>query len=84
MVERNRSIDINKLSKEDIENLQVQIGAKVREICDEAVEKANRILNIYGMKAKMQIAVQGINEESKKAPEQAKKKKGRPRKDTNL
>lgn len=60
---RKRSIDISNLSLEQADSLAQQVGPKVREICDEAIEKANKILNIYGMKAQMQIAISGINEE---------------------
>lgn len=66
LTDRKRSIDINKLNQEQADELGNQIGEKVRIICDEAVEKANKILNIYGMKAQMQIVIKGINEEDKK------------------
>lgn len=81
---RKRSFDINKLAAEEADRLSDEIGSKVRLICDEACEKANKILNIYGMNAKMQIVVEGIKQEAEKAPEQPKKKRGRPRKAANL
>lgn len=82
---RKRSFDINKLSPEQADQLSADIGAKVRQICDEACEKANKILNVYQMKAQMQIAIKGINEELVKTPpEQPKKRRGRPRKAANL
>lgn len=82
MEKRKRSLDINKLAAEDAERISNQIGSEVRSICDEAVAKANELLNIYGMKAMMQIAIMGINEN--KAQEAPKKKRGRPKKAANL
>lgn len=55
--ERKRSFDISKLTPEDADALSTQIGQRVTEICDKAVAEANRLLNIYGMEAKMQIAI---------------------------
>jgi hypothetical protein len=81
-MERKRSLDINKLGSEDADRISGEIGTKVRGICDDAVAKANELLNIYGMKAMMQIAIVGINEN--KAQEAPKKKKGRPKKAANL
>jgi len=78
---RKRSFDINKLNTEEAEQLSTDLGAKVREICDEACEKANKILNIYGMKAQMQIVINEINEKKPEmAPPAAPKKRGRPKK----
>ena len=83
--ERKRSFDINKLSQEQAQEISAQIGEKVRLICDEACEKANKILNIYGMKAIMQIAIMPEGEEVDKSTEpKTQKKRGRPKKAPNL
>lgn len=83
--ERKRSLDINKLSPKDAEAVSDQIGAEVRKYCDEAVAKANELLNIYGMKAQMQFVVKGINESfEEEAPKAPKKGRGRPKKAANL
>lgn len=81
--ERERKVDISKMSQEQVESISQQVGDKVRQICDEACEKANKILNIYGMNAKMQIVIDhpGLTEE-KPAQEAPKRKRGRPKKDT--
>jgi hypothetical protein len=79
--DRKRSFDISKLSAEDADNISKQIGDRVRQICDEAVEKANKILNVYGMNAKMQIL---IEHELMKGSPKPKAKRGRRRKDANL
>lgn len=70
--DRVRKVDISKLSPDQADNLSAQIGEKVRGICDEAAEKANAILNIYGMSAKIAIKIEG------KVP------KKRAKKNTNL
>lgn len=82
LADRKRSFDINKLSAEAADQLSQSLGAKVREICDKACEEANKILNVYSMKAQMQIVIQGINEAPKAPQQQEKKKRGRPRKDS--
>lgn len=58
-----QKIDLNSMSKEAVEQLSLQIGESVRAICDEAVEKANKILSIYGLKAKMQIQINKLGKE---------------------
>ena len=82
--ERVRSVDVSRLTPEDADRLSVQIGEKVRQICDQAVENANRLLNIYGMEAKMQFAVGKIGELTEKAEEPSKTRKTRKKKNTNL
>ena len=60
--ERERKVDVNKLTMEEADNLSAQIGEKVREICDEAAAKVNAILKIYGMSAKIAIAFDELPE----------------------
>ena len=55
MIDRERKIDIETLSPEQVDQLSVQIGAKVRGICDDAAGQINRILAVYGMSAKIAI-----------------------------
>ena len=61
-IDRKRSVDTNALSDEQVELLQEQIGTKVRDLVDATIEKANKILNIYGLQAKMQIIIQKKDE----------------------
>lgn len=68
-------IDANKMAPKQVDDLSIQLGDSIRKICDDAIEKANSLLNIYGMSAKMQIV---IDHPELKGPE--KKKRGRPRK----
>ena len=62
MVNRERKVDVNKLSTEEADQLGVQIGDKVRGICDEAALKINQILGVYGMSAKIAIAFETVPE----------------------
>lgn len=77
---RKRSIDINKLAPSDADRISAAIGDEVRKICDEAVNKANDLLNIYGMKAQMEIVISGLNEK----PIEKKPVKSRAKKAANL
>lgn len=65
--DRERKVDVNKMSPEEVDVLSVQLGNKIRAICDEAVAKANEVLNIYGASAKMQIEINELPSEVAKA-----------------
>lgn len=78
MIERERSIDINNLSRKDAENLSIQIGEKVTAMVDEAAGKINNLLKIYGMSAKLQVVIDG--EEKVSTVEKEPKKRGKQRK----
>lgn len=80
---RERKVDVNSLPAEQVDVLSQQIGDKVRSICDEAAEKVNAILSIYGMSAKIAIA---FNELPKSMQKNFKtpKKRGRKPKQANL
>ena len=60
MKDRVRHVDVEKLSSEQAEILSAQIGEKLREIVDKACGDANRIVNIYGMKCKMQFVLEPL------------------------
>lgn len=81
--DRERKIDVNKLSGDEVDNLSKQIGDKVREICDEAATKVNAILKIYGMNAKIAIQFDELPDAMKKTL-QAPQKRGRKPKQDNL
>lgn len=67
--DRERKVDVSSLPQEQVDQLSEQIGSKVRGICDEAADRINAILAIYGMSAKLQIA---IGAEKKKAGRKSK------------
>jgi len=58
MEDRVRKVDIDKLSDEELKALEERIGKKITNITDDAVKRANQILNIYGLRAKMQIVIE--------------------------
>jgi hypothetical protein len=57
-INRKRSVDVNKLDTEQVEQLIEQISKKILVMVDETVAQANKMLNVYGLEAKMQIAIQ--------------------------
>ena len=56
--ERVRKVDVNEKTVEQVEKIQESINKKLIFIVDEAVEKANKMLNIYGLETKMSIVIQ--------------------------
>lgn len=62
MDERVRKVDVETLSQEQADELSKQIGDKVVKIQTEALEKINKILNVYGMKAEMSVKVSKLKE----------------------
>ncbi len=61
-MERERKVNVDKLGEKALEQLSKSIGNKVTNIVDDAVKEANRILKIYGMEAKMEIAISDIKQ----------------------
>jgi len=58
--ERKRSVDIEKLDEDTVNNIQESLIKKITKINDDAVKKANKLLNIYGLEVKMQFLMQKI------------------------
>lgn len=83
MIERERKVDVDKMSTDEINVLSIQIGNKMREICEEAASRANAILNIYGANCKIAIAFDKLPDKMADIVK-SQKKRGRPRKNTNL
>lgn len=81
--DRERKVDLSKLDAAQVDILGEQIGAKVREICDEAAAKVNAIMNIYGASAKIAIAFEGLPKQAEKKPKSP-AKRGRKPKQNNL
>lgn len=79
MIDRERKVDVNKMKQVDVDNLSVQIGAKVAEITEEAAAKVNSILAIYGMSAKIGIVFNELPKKMEKvmkpSPKRSKKLK---------
>lgn len=81
--DRERKVDISKMSIPEVDNLSKQIGEKVSQICEEAAAKVNAILNIYGASAKIAIQFEGLAKKEEQKPK-APKKRGRKPKQDNL
>lgn len=60
---KSKQVDLKSLSVQEVDALSIQIGDKVRKIVDDACEEANKILNGYGMRTKMQIVIEPTNSE---------------------
>ncbi len=80
--DRERKVDVNKMTPDQVDVLSAQIGEKVRNICDDAANRVNAILNIYGMSAKIAIKFNELPKAMKKSISGTKSKK-QP-KDANL
>jgi hypothetical protein len=55
MSDRVRKVDVEKLDEKEFSAMMSVISSKITKITDEACEKANKLLAVYGIKAKMQI-----------------------------
>lgn len=53
MIDRERSVDVEKMTVEEASVLQKQISAKLIQILENASNEANKFLNIYNMKVKI-------------------------------
>ncbi len=78
--ERERKVDVNSMSPEEVEVLIAQLGERLRQICDDAAQKANSMLNIYGMNAKIAIAFDTLPTAMEKMVEKPKKRRTRSKK----
>lgn len=56
-MERIRKVDLNKVSDDQLKNIQETIEASLENICKKAVEEANRLLNVYGMESTIRMDV---------------------------
>lgn len=54
---RRRKVDVSTMTLEQVDNISIQLGSKIKDICQEAVEKANKLLSVYGLSAKMAISL---------------------------
>jgi hypothetical protein len=63
-MERIRKVDVEKLSDQDLKNVEDMISKKMKEITEKAIVEANRYLNVYGYEAIMAIQFKPKEEES--------------------
>ena len=62
MEDRVRKVNVDEISKERADELSKQIGDKVVKFQTEALEKINKVLNVYGMKAEMSVKISKLEE----------------------
>jgi hypothetical protein len=62
MNDRIRKVDVEKMSLDRADQLSKQIGDKVVGVQQEALEKINKILNIYGMEAQISVSISKTQE----------------------
>jgi hypothetical protein len=55
--DRVRKVDIDKLPEEDLKNLEVSLGNKLKTIFEETISKSNRYLNVYGLRVLIKYEV---------------------------
>ncbi len=61
VADRVRKVNIEKMDSAQVDSVAVQLGDKVKDICDKACEDANVLLKIYGLQAKMQIVLEPLS-----------------------
>jgi hypothetical protein len=64
--DRERKIDVEKLSIDQADALSAQIGVAIGKIMDEANLKCNQLLNIYGLQTQISYNILKIGEKSQK------------------
>ena len=69
---RKRKIDLNKLSVEQADKLAKQLGDEIAKTMDEANNKCNEMLKIYGLQTKIGYEIVQLDEITKKTPKKAK------------
>lgn len=56
--QRKRKVDVEKMDDKTLEKAEEELSKKIGQIVDKACADANKLLNIYGLQAKMQISLQ--------------------------
>lgn len=62
MIDRKRRIDVNKLTNEQLAELEAKLSEKVSLIVNTAVKEANKYLNVYGLEARMHLEIGHLGE----------------------
>ena len=62
MINRERKVNLESMSKEQLENLEIQMAKKLEDILSKAANEANGLLNIYGIKIKIAYELQQTQE----------------------
>ncbi len=73
--QRARRIDVNSMTMEAADRLSVEIGKELAKIMDEANNKANEMLNIYGLQTQIHYKIVQVGEKIEKKPKSPKRMK---------
>jgi len=63
IIDRERKVNVKNINDDQLELLIAEISKKITKMVDSVCDKANRMLNVYGLQAKMQIAIQPIEKD---------------------
>ena len=66
MKDRVRKVNVSKMTKDQLKEVETNLAAKVNEIVQKAIDDANKYLSVYSMNAKMIIEINEIAKETKK------------------
>ena len=55
-------IDLEQLTIEEADQLSLQLGEKLRKIVDNSCNKANKLVNKYGMRTRMQFVLEKLED----------------------
>ncbi|HLD91601.1 MAG TPA: hypothetical protein VI911_11440 [Patescibacteria group bacterium] len=49
---------LSKMSEEQLQLIEEKLGGRIRELIDSTVTEANKLLDIYGLKVRMQFLIE--------------------------
>lgn len=52
-MKRERKVNLDKLTKKQVDDISVKIGAKITTILNKAIKECNELANIYGLQVKI-------------------------------
>lgn len=62
MINRERKVNVEKMSNEELEALQSKISNKISSIVNNAIKESNKYLNVYGLEARMHLEIGKLGE----------------------
>jgi len=62
MLEKQRVVNLDRMSIEEADRIGDKIGIRIRAFIDDACDKANKLLNIYGLRIKVSFLIEKIEE----------------------
>lgn len=74
-LDRERKVDVNKMTDEQADELSAQLGREIGRIMDEANLQCNKILNIYGLCTQITYQLRQMGETVEEKPKTESKPK---------